>query len=63
MNAWHDFFLAQAAATATLTGLVFVATQGSIAWLGVPYGAAWIAVGYVLYLGRSGRFRSASRVR
>jgi hypothetical protein len=24
MNAWHDFFLAQAAATATLTGLVFV---------------------------------------
>jgi hypothetical protein len=24
VNAWHDFFLAQAAATATLTGLVFV---------------------------------------
>jgi hypothetical protein len=24
MNAWHDFFLVQAAATATLTGLVFV---------------------------------------
>src|SRR5918999_1124788 len=24
MNAWHDFFLAQAAATATLMGLVFV---------------------------------------
>jgi hypothetical protein len=24
MNEWHDFFLAQAAATATLTGLVFV---------------------------------------
>jgi hypothetical protein len=24
MNQWHDFFLAQAAATATLTGLVFV---------------------------------------
>jgi hypothetical protein len=27
MNAWHDFFLAQAAATATLTGLVFVAVS------------------------------------
>jgi len=47
----------------SLSLLVFVATQGSIAWLGVPYGAAWVAVGYVLFLGRSGRFRSASRVR
>jgi len=27
MNAWHDFFLAQATATATLTGLVFVAVS------------------------------------
>jgi hypothetical protein len=27
MNEWHDFFLAQAAATATLTGLVFVAVS------------------------------------
>src|SRR5918997_742558 len=47
----------------SLSLLVFVATQGSSAWLGVPYGAAWVAVGYLLYLGRSGRFRSASRVR
>jgi hypothetical protein len=27
MNEWHDFFLAQAASTATLTGLVFVAVS------------------------------------
>jgi hypothetical protein len=27
VNAWHDFFLAQATATATLTGLVFVAVS------------------------------------
>ena len=47
----------------SLSLLVFVATDGLIAWLGVPYGAAWIAVGYLLFLGRSGRFRTASRVR
>src|SRR5215203_3120759 len=47
----------------SLSLLVFVATQGLIVWLGVPYGAAWIAVGYLLFLGRSGRFRTASRVR
>jgi hypothetical protein len=47
----------------SLSLLVFVATDGLIAWLGVPYGAAWIAVGYLLFLGRSGRFRTASQVR
>jgi hypothetical protein len=47
----------------SLSLLLFVATQGLIAWLGVPYGAAWIAVGYHLFLGRSGQFQSASRVR
>ena len=47
----------------SLSLLVFVAIQGLIAWLGVPYGAAWIAVGYLLFLGRSGQFRAASRVR
>ena len=43
--------------------LMFVATQGSSAWLGVPYEVAWIAVGYLLFLSRSGQFRAAPRVR
>jgi hypothetical protein len=47
----------------SLSLLVFLATQGLIVWLGVPYGAAWIAVGYLLFLGRSGQFQTASRVR
>jgi hypothetical protein len=47
----------------SLSLLVFLVTQGLIVWLGVPYGAAWIAVGYLLFLGRSGQFQTASRVR
>lgn len=47
----------------SLSLLVFLASQGLIVWLGVPYGAAWIAVGYLLFLGRSGQFQTASRVR
>jgi hypothetical protein len=47
----------------SLSLLVFVATDGLIVWLGVPYGAAWIAVGCLLFLGRPGQFQTASRVR
>ena len=53
-------------ATALIVGslLLLLFAPGDLrAWLGVPYGAAWIAVGYLLFLGRSGQFQAASRVR
>jgi hypothetical protein len=43
--------------------LLIFDTEGLRAWFGVPYGAAWIAVGYLLFLGRSEQFQAASRVR
>ena len=46
----------------SLSLLVFD-TEGFRAWFGVPYGAAWIAVGYLLYSGRTGQIQSATRVR
>ena len=36
--------------------LLMFAAEGLRAWFGVPYGAAWIAVGYLLF---SGKVRSA----
>jgi hypothetical protein len=46
----------------SLSLLVFD-TEGFRAWFGVTYGAAWIAVGYLLYSGRTGQIQSATRVR
>jgi hypothetical protein len=43
--------------------LLMFDTEGLQAWFGVPYGAAWIAVGYLLYSGRTGQVQAATRVR
>jgi hypothetical protein len=43
--------------------LLIFAPGGLRAWFGVPYGAAWIGVGYLPFLGRSGQVQAASRVR
>jgi hypothetical protein len=38
-------------------------TEGFRAWSGVPYGAAWIAVGYLLSSGKAGQVQAPARVR
>jgi hypothetical protein len=43
--------------------LLMFDTEGLRAWFGVPYGAAWIAVGYLLYSSRTGQVQVATRVR
>ena len=43
--------------------LVVFNTEGLRAWFGVPYGAAWIVVGYLLFSGRVGQVQAARRVR
>jgi hypothetical protein len=43
--------------------LLMFATEGLRAWCGVPYGAAWIVVGYLLFSGRVGQVQAARRVR
>ena len=43
--------------------LLMFDTEGFRAWFGAPYGAAWIAVDYLLFSGRVGQVQAATRVR
>ena len=53
---------AAALVAASLAFLLFDA-QGLRAWFGVPYGAAWVAVGYLMWTGTDRTAQQPARVR